>query len=166
MTKQIKSIAMEEQIDSNGRLKRSDFLSFDLDHELYAIDIKEVEEIRVWEVPTIIPRSPDCVLGVINLKGMIVPIMDLRIRFNIGSVKYLPTTVVLILKAGEVAGKRTMGIVVDAVSDVIDMGDNNLLPPIGDSQVIPFVSGLLNVNNQVVSVLDVDLLLDINGLMH
>lgn len=59
-----------------------------------------------------------------------------------------------------------MGIVVDAVSDVIDMGDNTLIPPIGDSIVMPFVSGLLNVDSQVMSLLDVDALLDIDGLLH
>ncbi|WP_283130007.1 chemotaxis protein CheW [Enterovibrio norvegicus] len=158
--------ATQETAESTDRLKGSDFLSFDLAHELYGVDIKAVEEIRVWESPTIIPRAPKFILGVINLRGMIVPIMDLRVRFNIGVVEYLPTTVVLILRAGEAAGNRMMGIVVDAVSDVIDMGDNSLIPPIGDSQVMPFVSGLLNVDAQVMSLLDVDALLDIEGLVH
>ena len=143
-----------------------DFLSFDLAHELYGVDIQKVEEIRVWEVPTLIPSSPEYILGVINLRGMIVPIMDLRVRFNIGIVKYLPTTVVLILKSGDAVGGRIMGVVVDAVSDVIDMGDQNIYPSIGDSPVIPFVSGLLNVENKVMTLLDVDALLDINGFRH
>lgn len=81
----------DDGFDSEDRLKGSDFLSFDLAHELYGVDIKAVEEIRVWEKPTVIPRSPDFVLGVINLRGMIVPIMDLRVRFHIGTVEYLPT---------------------------------------------------------------------------
>ncbi|MEZ8144434.1 chemotaxis protein CheW [Enterovibrio norvegicus FF-33] len=156
----------DEPVDGQDRLKGSDFLSFDLAHELYGVDIQAVEEIRVWESPTVIPRSPEFVLGVINLRGMIVPIMDLRVRFNIGVVEYLPTTVVLILKAGESAGNRMMGVVVDAVSDVIDLGDKSLIPPIGDSQVMPFVSGLLNVDAQVMSLLDVDALLSIEGLVH
>ncbi|CZF78892.1 MULTISPECIES: chemotaxis protein CheW [Grimontia] len=156
----------DEIVDGGDRLKGSDFLSFDLAHELYGVDIQRVEEIRVWESPTLIPRAPEFILGVINLRGMIVPIMDLRVRFNIGKVEYLPTTVVLILKAGENAGNRMMGIVVDAVSDVIDMGDNSLIPPIGDSVVMPFVSGLLNVDAQVMSLLDVDALLDIDNLVH
>ena len=164
MTEQ--TAAPQETAESKDRLKGSDFLSFDLAHELYGVDIKAVEEIRVWESPTTIPRAPTFILGVINLRGMIVPIMDLRVRFNIGVVEYLPTTVVLILRAGEAAGNRMMGIVVDAVSDVIDMGDNSLIPPIGDSQVMPFVSGLLNVDAQVMSLLDVDALLDIEGLVH
>lgn len=160
-----KEVNFESDEDQN-RVNGSDFLSFDLDHELYGVDIKAVEEIRVWEKPTAIPRSPDFVLGVINLRGMIVPIMDLRLRFNIGIVEYLPTTVVLILKSGEGTASRMMGIVVDAVSDVIDMGENKLLPPIGESVVIPFVTGLLNVEKQVMSLLDVDLLLNIDGFPH
>ncbi|AMG30193.1 chemotaxis protein CheW [Grimontia hollisae] len=153
-------------IGSEDRLKGSDFLSFDLAHELYGVDIQTVEEIRVWEQPTLIPRAPAFILGVINLRGMIVPIMDLRVRFNIGNVEYLPTTVVLILKSGAETGNRMMGIVVDAVSDVIDMGNNGLMPPIGDSVVMPFVSGLLNVDTQVMSLLNVDALLDIDSLVH
>lgn len=157
---------LDEELEVEDRLKGSDFLSFDLAHELYGVDIKAVEEIRVWEKPTLIPRAPDFILGVINLRGMIVPIMDLRVRFHIGIVEYRPTTVVLILKAGEAAGNRMMGIVVDAVSDVIDMGDNSLNPPIGDSIVMPFVSGLLNVDSQVMSLLDVDALLNIDSVLH
>lgn len=154
---------LKENISS---LKGVDFLSFDLAHELYGVDIKAVEEIRIWESPTLIPRSPEFILGVINLRGMIVPIMDLRVRFHIGVVEYLPTTVVLILKSGEAMGSRIMGLVVDAVSDVIDMEDKKLLPPIGNSPVIPFSSGLLNVGNKVMTLLDVDLLLDIEDLVH
>ncbi|MDD1791940.1 chemotaxis protein CheW [Enterovibrio makurazakiensis] len=166
MTNQALAASNDEPNEGQDRLQGSDFLSFDLAHELYGVDIQAVEEIRVWEPPTVIPRSPEFVLGVINLRGMIVPIMDLRVRFNIGVVEYLPTTVVLILKAGESAGSRMMGVVVDAVSDVIDLGDKSLIPPIGDSQVMPFVSGLLNVDAQVMSLLDVDALLSIDGLVH
>lgn len=162
LTTDVKS-APKENISN---LKGVDFLSFDLANELYGVDIKAVEEIRVWDSPTLIPRSPEYVLGVINLRGMIVPIIDLRVRFHIGVVEYLPTTVVLILKSGENMGSRTMGLVVDSVSDVIDMEDKKLLPPIGDSPVTPFVSGLLNVENKVMSLLDVDLLLDIEGIVH
>ncbi|KXF80116.1 chemotaxis protein CheW [Enterovibrio coralii] len=158
---------MSDSMDAGEeRLKGSDFLSFDLAHELYGVDIKAVEEIRVWETPTAIPRAPEFILGVINLRGMIVPIMDLRVRFNIGKIEYLPTTVVLILKSSDHVGGRMMGVVVDAVSDVIDMGDNSLMPPIGDSEVMPFVSGLLNVDAQVMSLLDVDSLLNIEALVH
>ncbi|MFD2178743.1 chemotaxis protein CheW [Veronia pacifica] len=147
------------------RLQGSDFLSFDLAHELYGVDIQAVVEIRVWEHPTPLPHAPEFICGVINLRGMIVPVMDLRLRFHVGQADYLPTTVVLILKASDDSGGKIMGIVVDAVSDVIDLGDDSILPPIGDSEVMPFVSGLLNVDSQVMSLLDVDTLLKIDDLI-
>ncbi|RXJ72441.1 chemotaxis protein CheW [Veronia nyctiphanis] len=157
---------VEESVKSDEvRLQGSDFLSFDLAHELYGVDIQAVVEIRVWEHPTPLPNSPDFICGVINLRGMIVPVMDLRLRFHVGSADYLPTTVVLVLKTGDENGEKIMGIVVDAVSDVVDLGEDNLLPPIGDSEVMPFVSGLLNVDSQVMSLLDVDALLNIDGLI-
>lgn len=160
---EIKPVDVKQNQDD---FKGADFLSFDLAEELYGIDIKMVEEIRVWEPPTPIPRSPDFILGVINLRGMIVPIMDLRVRFSMGEIQYLPTTVVLILKSSEQYGGKTMGVVVDSVSDVIDMKDKKINIPIGGSVVIPFVDGLLNVQDKVMSLLDVNALLDIESLIH
>ncbi|WP_434358477.1 chemotaxis protein CheW [Parasalinivibrio latis] len=143
----------------------NDFLSFCLGDELYAVDIKKVEEIRVWENPTPIPKSPHYLCGVINLRGMIVPIMDLRSRFELGEAEYLPTTVVLILRAGEEAGNRTMGIVADAVSDVVNDAGQTLMPALGDSQVTPFISGLLTLNEHVLSVFNVDSLLMVETML-
>ncbi|ELM6621029.1 purine-binding chemotaxis protein CheW [Vibrio fluvialis] len=138
----------------------ADFLSFRLANELYGVAIRDVEEIRVWEHPTPIPRSPHFVKGVINLRGMIVPIMDLRLRFGIGSNDYLPTTVVLVLSSEVGDQSRLMGLVVDAVSDVIGQGDNDLYPAIGETSVAPYLQGLLNVGEEVMSLLDTDTLLD------
>ncbi|MCG6336646.1 chemotaxis protein CheW, partial [Vibrio alginolyticus] len=100
------------------------------------------------------------VKGVINLRGMIVPIMDLRLRFGIGSNDYLPTTVVLVLRSEVGDQSRLMGLVVDAVSDVIGQGDNDLYPAIGETSVAPYLQGLLNVGEEVMSLLDTDTLLD------
>ncbi|WBA09070.1 chemotaxis protein CheW [Salinivibrio kushneri] len=147
--------------DRVEQLQGSDYLSFELDGELYGVDIQTVEEIRVWESPTLIPRSPTFILGVINLRGMIVPVMDLRIRFQAKQVDYHRETVVLILRASEVANNKVMGVVVDAVSDVVDQGEGQIMPPIGDSQVIAYVSGLLNVGDRVMSLVNVDELLRI-----
>ncbi len=84
------------------------------------------------------PESAAFVKGVINLRGMIVPIIDLRQRFGLTQYEYLPTTVVLILSAREQEQKRLMGLVVDSVSDVIGQGDMPLHPAIGESMVVPF----------------------------
>ncbi|MDP2572585.1 chemotaxis protein CheW [Vibrio penaeicida] len=145
--------------------ENADFLSFCLAGELYGIDIRDVEEIRVWERPTPIPRSPDFVKGVINLRGMIVPVVDLRVRFGIGDCAYLPTTVVLVLRCVSTDTERLMGLVVDAVSDVVSQGDKELTPALGDSAVTPFTIGLLNVDEQVMSLLDTDELLNMETIL-
>ncbi len=141
------------------------FLSFHLGEELYGIDITSVEEIRGWEPPTLLPTTCDFILGVINLRGMIVPVMDLRVRFSLGERGYTATTVVLIVSKQGEKGKRVMGIVVDAVSDVIELNDREILPAVGHSAVVPFISGLLNHESEVMTLLDVNVLLNIDIMM-
>ncbi|MCW8335716.1 purine-binding chemotaxis protein CheW [Vibrio sp. SCSIO 43135] len=145
--------------------ENADFLSFCLANELYGVEIKDVEEIRVWERPTPIPRSPDYVKGVINLRGMVVPVVDLRLRFGIGSNDYLPTTVVLVLRSYVEESERLMGLVVDAVSDVVGQGSSELYPAIGDSAVSGYLQGLLNVGDQVMSLFDTEELLNIDKIL-
>ncbi|SON52240.1 chemotaxis protein CheW [Vibrio tapetis] len=145
--------------------ENADFLSFSLANELYGVYIHDVEEIRVWETPTPIPRAPQFVKGVINLRGMIVPVIDLRSRFNVGECTYLATTVVLVLRIVINDNERLMGLVVDAVADVVSQGDNELTVPLGESQVTPFILGLLNVEEQVMSLLDTEALLDMDTIL-
>jgi purine-binding chemotaxis protein CheW len=101
-----------------------EFLTFTLGAEEYAIDILKVQEIRGYEPPTLIANAPAFIKGVINLRGIIVPVVDLRIKFNLGKVEYTPFTVVIILN---VAG-RVVGAVVDAVSDVISLTPAQIKP--------------------------------------
>ncbi|ENM5786354.1 purine-binding chemotaxis protein CheW [Vibrio metoecus] len=143
----------------------ADFLSFILGSELYGVSLSHVEEIRVWEAPTPIPRAPHFVKGVINLRGMIVPIIDLRLRFGLTQFDYLPTTVVLILSIHQQDQKRLMGVVVDSVSDVIGQGEAVLNPAVGESLVVPFLSGILNVGDEVMSLLDGNALLDMDRIL-
>src|SRR5262245_476209 len=91
-----------------------EFLTFRLGQEEYGIEILKVQEIRGYDTVTRIANAPDYIKGVINLRGVIVPIVDMRIKFNLGTAEYTPCTVVIILN---VAG-RIMGVVVDSVSDV------------------------------------------------
>ena len=151
---------------SNEVSENADFLSFELANELYGVDIKDVEEIRVWEKPTPIPRSPSFVLGVINLRGMIVPVIDLRARFSVGECQYLPTTVVIVLRSSGDNDDKMMGLVVDAVSDVVSQGDNVLSPSVGDSLVTPYLQGIVNVGERVMSLLDTDELLNIERILR
>jgi purine-binding chemotaxis protein CheW len=99
-------------------------LSFTLGAEEYGIDILRVQEIRGYEPPTRIANAPAFVKGVINLRGVIVPIVDMRVRFNLADVQYNGFTVVIVLNVGH----RTVGIVVDSVSDVLELKPEQIKP--------------------------------------
>jgi purine-binding chemotaxis protein CheW len=101
-----------------------EFLAFKLGAEEYGIDILRVQEIRSYEEPTRIANAPSFIKGVVNLRGVIVPIVDLRLRFNLERADYDSFTVVIVLNIGS----RVMGMVVDAVSDVITLTPDQLRP--------------------------------------
>ncbi len=159
---------IDNQIDtlstifSDPDMNAEQFLSFFLDGEEYGVDILRVQEIKCWESATEVPNSPDYLKGVINLRGIIVPVVDLRIRFGLTSIKYTETTVVIVLKVEGNEGARTVGFVVDAVSEVYSIEDDLLQAPpeLGDSIDLDFVKGLTSINNNMVVLLDIDHLMD------
>jgi purine-binding chemotaxis protein CheW len=101
-----------------------EFLAFKLGSEEYGIDILRVQEIRSYEKPTRIANAPEFIKGVVNLRGVIVPIIDMRLKFNLEQANYDHFTVVIVLNIGQ----RVMGMVVDAVSDVITLSPEQLRP--------------------------------------
>ena len=101
-----------------------EFLAFKLGNEEYGIDILRVQEIRSYDKPTRIANAPDFIKGVINLRGMIVPIVDMRLKPKLAQANYDPFTVVIVLNVGT----RVVGMVVDAVSDVITLTPEQLRP--------------------------------------
>ena len=107
-------------VASTGR----EFLTFTLGDEEYGVDILKVQEIRGYDAITKIANAPEFIKGVVNLRGNIVPIVDMRIKFNLGRVEYNQFTVVIILN---VAG-RVVGMVVDSVSDVLMLSADNIKP--------------------------------------
>ncbi len=135
----------------------SEYLTFTLGSEEYAIDILKVQEIRGYESPTLIANSPDFIKGVINLRGIIVPIVDLRIKFRLGKVEYTPFTVVIILN---VAG-RVIGIVVDSVSDVISLNGGQIrpAPDFSGSFDTKYILGLASVDARMMIVTDIERLM-------
>ncbi|OQW94142.1 MAG: hypothetical protein BWK79_07345 [Beggiatoa sp. IS2] len=142
------------------------YLTFVLATEEYAIDILRVQEIKGWCKVTPIPNTPTYICGVINLRGAIVPIIDLRLRFHLERLEYGPMTVVVVVKVLSGTRERIMGIVVDAVSDVYDVSENEIKPPpdFGSIISIEFVKGLATVDDKMVIVLDIDRLLNSNEL--
>lgn len=153
---------------SAGELRAHDeqqYLTFMMSGEEYGVDILAVQEIRGWEESTSIPNAPSYIRGVINLRGTIVPIMDLRARFGLQQVEYSPVTVVIILKFESEHGERVMGIVVDAVSDVytISESETRRTPELSEDHNSDFIRGLVNVNDKMVILLDVGELLKMNS---
>lgn len=141
------------------------YLTFLLGDESYAVNILTVKEISGWDSATMIPNSPDYVKGVVNLRGLIVPIIDLRIRFDVGSASYLPTTVIIILSGTVGNTERTVGFVVDAVSDVLDVIEENIkkAPDFDGSVPKHYIYGMVNANENVVTILDIEQLLTVGG---
>lgn len=142
------------------------YLTFILADEEYGVDILRVQEIRGWDKVTPIPNVPNYVKGVVNLRGTIVPIIDLRERFDMDNLAYGPTTVVIVVKVEGAEKQRVMGIVVDAVSDVYNIAEEEIKPPpdFGGVISIDFLKGLATVGDKMVSVLNIDQLINIGVL--
>ncbi|TXG93146.1 MAG: chemotaxis protein CheW [Rhodocyclaceae bacterium] len=135
----------------------SEYLTFRLGEEEYAIDILKVQEIRGYESPTTIAYAPPFIKGVINLRGIIVPIVDLRIKFGLGTVEYTPFTVVIILNIAQ----RVIGIVVDSVSDVTSLtgGQIRQAPDFSASFDTKYILGLASIDKRMLIVTDIERLM-------
>ncbi len=140
------------------------YLTFFMAGEEYGVDILCVQEIRGWENATPIPNAPPNIKGVINLRGTIVPIVDLRQCFGLQAIEYTPVTVVIVLKVVTKNKSRIIGIVVDAVSDVYSLSaaDMKAAPDLGDSINTDFIRGLVSVNKKMVILLEIDHLLSMD----
>jgi purine-binding chemotaxis protein CheW len=143
--------------ETTGVVASGEYLTFTLGAEEYGIDILKVQEIRGYDAVTKIANAPPFIKGVINLRGVIVPIVDLRIKFNLGSTTYDQFTVVIILNIG----KRVMGIVVDGVSDVIQLSSTNMhsSPEFGSILDTRYILGLGTVENRMIIVVDIERLM-------
>lgn len=134
-----------------------EFLAFTLGQEEYGIDIQKVSEIRSYETPTRIANAPEFVKGVVNLRGIIVPIVDMRIKFNLGEPTYDQFTVVIILN---IAG-RVVGMVVDSVSDVITLSPEQIkpAPEMGTAFNTDYLIGLGTLDERMLILVDIDKLM-------
>jgi purine-binding chemotaxis protein CheW len=151
----------KESVDNNLQ-----FLSFTLGHEEYGVDILRVQEIRSWEPVSRIPNVPPYEKGVVNLRGAIVPIIDLRERFKLDHIVYTPLTVVVVLQAHFGTKTRIMGVVVDTVSDVVNVNKQTIQasPTFGTKVSTEFINGLVSINERMLVLLDVDRLLKLEGI--
>jgi purine-binding chemotaxis protein CheW len=139
------------------------FLTFDLAGESYGIEILKVQEIRGWESIRKLPNTPNYVKGALNLRGSIVPIIDLRERFGMNTVEYSAMTVVIVMSIQtDNNGVCTMGIVADAVSDVLDIKLNEIKdsPNLGSKINTRYIRGMYVGKKNMILLLDVDKLLN------
>ena len=141
---------------TNGDAGR-ETLVFTLGKEEYGIDILKVQEIRGYDAVTTIANAPEFIKGVINLRGTIVPIVDMRIKFNLGNVEYNQFTVVIILNIA----KRVVGMVVDAVSDVITLLPEQIkpAPEFGSALKTEYINGLGTIDSRMIIMVDIEKLM-------
>ena len=141
-----------------AEIDASEFLTFRLGVESYGIEILKVQEIRGYEIPTAIANAPDFIKGVINLRGVIVPILDLRIKFQLAQANYDEFTVAIILN---VAG-RVVGVVVDSVSDVLTLATDSIraTPEFASAAFdTKYITGLATVDERMLILLDLEKLM-------
>lgn len=143
---------------SFGAGKKGQFLTFVLGDEEYGVDILRVQEIRGWEPVSRVPNVPSYEKGVINLRGAIVPIIDLRECFGLPVAEYTPLTVVIVLQLQQEDRNPIMGFVVDQVSDVVDVGEDMIhpSPEFGIGINTRFLRGLATVGQRMVMLLEID----------
>lgn len=137
--------------------KSLEFLAFTLGQEEYGIDIQKVQELRGYEAVTHIANAPDYIKGVVNLRGIIVPIIDMRIKFNLGTPVYDQFTVVIVLN---ISG-RTMGMVVDSVSDVTTLTEDQIkpAPQMVGALDVDYIIGLGTLDERMLVLVNIDMLM-------
>lgn len=160
--------AVNEEVEAQDELEvdGEQYLTFQLADEEYGVEILRVQEIRGWERVTRVPNSPIYVQGVVNLRGSIVPIFDLRLRFGLTAQEYGEDTVVIVLLAKrEDGGMRSIGVVVDGVSDVLNATATDIsnTPEFGAKVSTEWISGLATARDKMIMLLDVDKLFDESG---
>jgi purine-binding chemotaxis protein CheW len=135
-------------------IEKQEFLAFTLGSEEYCIDILKVQEIRGYEAVTPIPNTPAFMKGVVNLRGLIVPIIDLRIKLELEKVTYDQFTVVIILS---ICG-RIVGVVVDSVSDVIALAADEIkeAPQLGAAIKTDYIDGLATLDARMLIIIDIE----------
>jgi purine-binding chemotaxis protein CheW len=148
---------IQNQDNKTGSETGNEFLAFTLGKEEYGIDILKVQEIRGYEAVTRIANAPEFVKGVVNLRGIIVPIVDMRIKFNLGEPTYDQFTVVIILNIGG----RVVGMVVDSVSDVITLSPEQVkpAPEMGTALNTDYLIGLGTLDERMLILVDIDKLM-------
>jgi purine-binding chemotaxis protein CheW len=149
--------ATRERAPPKGAVQQ--YVSFMLGSEEYGADIARVQEIKGWDVVTRVPYTADYLLGVVNLRGAIIPVIDLRMRFSLDCVRFEPTTVIVVVRVAAPRGERIVGLVVDSINQVHDVQADAIMssPPLsGGSVEQEFIKGMAPVDGKLVILLDIE----------
>lgn len=152
---------MEQQTKANANANEQ-LLTFIVDGEEYGVDILRVQEIRSWSTPMPIPNTPHYIKGVINIRGDVVAIADLRERLGLPKLEYGATTVVVVLRVDTEGQSRVMGVIVDAMSDVTNVPQAAIKAPpmFRDAAQGGLAKGIVTLENKMITILDVDRIFD------
>ena len=152
------------ELDGSAELAagESQYLTFRLQEEEYGLDILQVQEIKNYTRITPIPNTPPYIKGAMNLRGTVVPIVDLRQRFNMPATEYSQYTVIIVVNIGG----RVVGLIVDAVNDVLNVREEDCEPPpsLGSDVDVSFMSGLAKKEDRLITLLNIESLIDLEKL--
>jgi purine-binding chemotaxis protein CheW len=149
-----------DSIDNGARTYPNQLISFAIGDDQYGVDIMAVREIKGWTDITSLPRQPDYVRGVLNLRGVIVPIIDLRCRFGQGMTQATPLHIAIIV---QIAGKP-IGLLADRVLDIVSVDASQIkpVPRVAQTQRLNFLSGLVTTDGAMIALIDLTNLLTVN----
>ncbi len=152
---------MEQKVNPNPQLGldgAGQYLAFALGDEEYGIELLKVQEIKGYSPVTHIPNSPKHIKGVMNLRGTVIPIVDLRVRFGMTEIEYTKFNVIIVINVGS----KIMGLLVDAVSDVLNVapGDLRPAPDFGTRADTRFINGMVSTGDRIAVLLDITALLN------
>ncbi|MEW6728676.1 MAG: chemotaxis protein CheW [Pseudomonadota bacterium] len=159
--------SIHPQSASGAMAAEQQYLSFFLAEQEYAVDILRVQEIREWGAVTPVPNTAPFVRGVMNLRGAVVPVIDLRLRMGLPEAAYSTQTVVIVIHVHAEERTRIMGMVVDAVAEVYDLRLDQIRPPpeVTAQGLDNHVSGLIDIEGRMLTLLDFDRMLSIDAMI-
>ena len=145
-------------METNELLEMSQFLAFKLESEVFAFDISKVREVLEFDTVTKVPQTPDMMKGVINLRGSVVPVIDLRIKFGMGETEKTVNTVIIIIEIDLDDTSTMIGALVDSVKEVMDLDSDHIEPPpkIGTKLNTDFIRGMGKQDGQFLIILDIE----------
>jgi purine-binding chemotaxis protein CheW len=154
---QLKGMTLESVDPRRGTAATTQFISFAIGDDQYGVDIMAVREIKGWSDITHLPKQPDYVCGVLNLRGVMVPIIDLRCRFGQGLTKATPLHIVIIVQIGP----KPVGLLADRVLDIVSFEATQIqpVPRIAQTERLDFLSGLVTVDGAMIALIDLPHLL-------